>query len=354
MGRFKDSRITKLLRSLWVIQFFRSSCNSPWSRLFFFIHLLIIPSLACSRLIPSTPTTEPLQAAYQTITALPSPTRTIIFTQSLTNPTSTSTLFQNPATITPQPSFTPTSSFTPSPQPTSTIAYPSSFTVSGEAACVPKNAEYTKGTVVQLISGDTIAVEISGEIHVVHYINLYAPEAADEATVTSYKKSDVHADLVLGKPVILVKDVSQRDKFNRLPRYVFADEVFINYELARYGLANVIHTLPDVSCYEVLKSAEGEAQEDQVGRWSEETGITSTTSHYGILLRRFGGIQLPPGITGCENGGFCNCSGTLYRCSSFATQKEAQACYNLCLALTGKDIHRLDRDYDGKACEGLP
>lgn len=50
----------------------------------------------------------------------------------------------------------------------------------------------------------------------------------------------------------------------------------------------------------------------------------------------------------------CSCDGNLYNCSDFATQCEAQACYEKCLAETGQDIHQLDRDNDGIACESLP
>jgi hypothetical protein len=50
----------------------------------------------------------------------------------------------------------------------------------------------------------------------------------------------------------------------------------------------------------------------------------------------------------------CSCSGNLYNCSDFATHAQAQACYNYCLSLGRGDIHRLDADNDGIACESLP
>lgn len=42
-----------------------------------------------------------------------------------------------------------------------------------------------------------------------------------------------------------------------------------------------------------------------------------------------------------------DCSFDKYNCEDFATQKEAQQMFEKC----GYDIHRLDRDKDGKACE---
>ena len=50
----------------------------------------------------------------------------------------------------------------------------------------------------------------------------------------------------------------------------------------------------------------------------------------------------------------CSCAGNLYNCSDFNTHAAAQACYEHCLTITGRDIHRLDTDKDGIACESLP
>jgi len=50
----------------------------------------------------------------------------------------------------------------------------------------------------------------------------------------------------------------------------------------------------------------------------------------------------------------CDCSGDIYNCIDFATQAQAQACYDHCWQITGYDIHKLDRDKDGLACEALP
>jgi len=61
-----------------------------------------------------------------------------------------------------------------------------------------------------------------------------------------------------------------------------------------------------------------------------------------------------PTPTKTPQPGVCDCSGDLYNCSDFATQAQAQACYEYCLSLGCGDIHRLDQDNDGIACESLP
>lgn len=50
----------------------------------------------------------------------------------------------------------------------------------------------------------------------------------------------------------------------------------------------------------------------------------------------------------------CSCAGNLYNCADFSTQAEAEDCYYLCLRLSGSDVHWLDGDGDGRACEALP
>jgi len=45
-----------------------------------------------------------------------------------------------------------------------------------------------------------------------------------------------------------------------------------------------------------------------------------------------------------------NCESDTYNCGDFSTQAEAQEVFEYC----GDDIHRLDGDGDGVACESLP
>jgi len=48
----------------------------------------------------------------------------------------------------------------------------------------------------------------------------------------------------------------------------------------------------------------------------------------------------------------CYCSSNLYNCADFSTHAEAQECYEYCGGLSN-DVHDLDRDNDGLACESL-
>ncbi len=52
--------------------------------------------------------------------------------------------------------------------------------------------------------------------------------------------------------------------------------------------------------------------------------------------------------------GVCSCSGDTLNCGDFATHASAQACFNYCVSVGAGDIHRLDANNDGNACESLP
>jgi len=47
----------------------------------------------------------------------------------------------------------------------------------------------------------------------------------------------------------------------------------------------------------------------------------------------------------------CGCSTDQYNCADFSTQAAAQSCYEYCISQGRGDIHRLDMDKDGLACE---
>lgn len=48
------------------------------------------------------------------------------------------------------------------------------------------------------------------------------------------------------------------------------------------------------------------------------------------------------------------CDHDAYNCSDFNTQAEAQTVFNYCATLGFGDIHKLDQNNDGEACESLP
>jgi hypothetical protein len=57
------------------------------------------------------------------------------------------------------------------------------------------------------------------------------------------------------------------DQFGRLLRYIYVDDIFVNYELVRRGYADATAYPPDTSCQVLFNSARTQAQSDGVGIW---------------------------------------------------------------------------------------
>jgi len=60
-----------------------------------------------------------------------------------------------------------------------------------------------------------------------------------------------------------------------------------------------------------------------------------------------------PTPTASSSTGVWDCSHDAYNCGDFSCQVDAQACYEYCMQQGKGDIHRLDADSDGIACESL-
>jgi len=115
--------------------------------------------------------------------------------------------------------------------------------------------------VTQVIDGDTIVIE--GGYHV-RYIGVDAPEK-DESYYLEAKQAN--EELVEGKRVRLEKDISNKDKYGRLLRYVYADGTFVNAEMVRQGYACAKAYLPDVKYQVYLEAMEKEARQERRGSW---------------------------------------------------------------------------------------
>ena len=76
-------------------------------------------------------------------------------------------------------------------------------------------------------------------------------------------------ELVEGKKVRLERDVSETDKYGRLLRYVYVDDVFVNAELVRRGLAEARAYPPDTKYQDYLEKLEQEARAAGRGMWAK-------------------------------------------------------------------------------------
>lgn len=121
--------------------------------------------------------------------------------------------------------------------------------------------------VTRIIDGDTIEVELNGVSRRVRYIGMDTPEIG----APFYREAtEANRQLVAGQNVILVKDISETDRYGRLLRYVYLpDGTFVNAELVRQGYAQVATFPPDVKHQELFLSLQGEARTAGLGLWSQ-------------------------------------------------------------------------------------
>jgi endonuclease YncB( thermonuclease family) len=134
------------------------------------------------------------------------------------------------------------------------------------AACLPRDAAIQKGQVVSVIDGDTINVQLEdGEIYQLRYIGMDTPERGENC---SGPASSFNQALVAGKAALLVMDVSEVDRYDRLLRYVIVDDIFVNYELVLQGYAQQSIYPPDVACVETFLEAQNIARQNGRGCWA--------------------------------------------------------------------------------------
>ena len=121
-------------------------------------------------------------------------------------------------------------------------------------ACVQRSDDFEIAYVTRVIDGDSIEVEVNGEKEQVRYIGMNTPEYYSKERAEAEQATRVNQALVEGRYVLLIRDVSDRDKYDRLLRYVFTTDGFVNYELVKEGVAEVKNYPPDTACHEYLNS----------------------------------------------------------------------------------------------------
>ena len=120
--------------------------------------------------------------------------------------------------------------------------------------------------VIQVIDGDTITIEGG---YRVRYIGIDTPETHPELEAFGMEAWQANRWLVEGKEVRLERDVSETDKYGRLLRYVYVDDIFVNAELVRQGLARAKAYPPDIKYQDYLEQMETEARLAGRGIWAK-------------------------------------------------------------------------------------
>ena len=140
----------------------------------------------------------------------------------------------------------------------------------------PEPARTLAGTVVRLVDGDTIHVQVNGHVEKVRYIGVNTPEIHHPRKGEEpggREAREVNRRLVEGRSVRLEPDVQQRDRYGRLLAYVWVrqddgGEVMVNAELVRLGYAQVMTIPPNVKHASLFVKLHREAREAGRGLWA--------------------------------------------------------------------------------------
>lgn len=137
------------------------------------------------------------------------------------------------------------------------------------------SAEGETAQVLEIIDGDTIDVRLSnGTRERVRYVGVNTPER-DEVCYGEAKQAN--RIFVEGKTVRLVKDVSSRDQYDRLLRYVYVGDLFVNRALVEQGYAEAVVYDPDRAHYDEFVSLEKQAAAARRG--CHPSGIFNDSSY---------------------------------------------------------------------------
>jgi len=212
------------------------------------------------------------------------------------------------------------------------------------------------GVVTRVVDGDTFDVDLNGTVYRVRLIGIDTPEVYGGVDCYGPEASAATKQLIEGKVVRLVKDVSNTDRYDRLLRYVYVGDLFVNDWLVRNGYAYASTYPPDVAHSQQLAAAQNEAQAAGRGLWA---GCNATPTQPPAQPTATPTQPAQPTATPTKPpSSACHPSYPNFcipppppdlNCSDFsASQKPIRVLWNV----PNPDPHRLDGNKDGWGCEG--
>jgi endonuclease YncB( thermonuclease family) len=136
----------------------------------------------------------------------------------------------------------------------------------------------TTAELIYIIDGDTIKVRLKdGSEESVRLIGIDTPEINDprkDGPECFAKEATDNMREILGNSTLTLKRKADenRDVYNRLLRYVFVGDTFVNEEMVRQGYAHAYLNYPfDQSYMDQFKSYENQARTNGLGLWAPGT-----------------------------------------------------------------------------------
>lgn len=255
--------------------------------------------------------------------------------------------------------------------------------------------------VLKVIDGDTVTIQMGDKKETVRMIGIDTPETNDTRTGVQCFGAEATAQLkkIIGKRVAVEKDAGEgeRDKYDRLLAYLFSENgVNLNRKMIEDGYAYE-YTYDDAYKYQKeFKAVEEVAKEEGRGLWAPDAcpepvtkvpakkevtptafvapptvlGVATTIPTSTVSAQEPESPKLEPeakkeepkpepetepkeDVPPAQSASEYTCASNKYNCTHFKTRAEAQAVYDQCGGASN-DVHKLDSNKDGEACESLP
>lgn len=209
-------------------------------------------------------------------------------------------------------------------------------------ATIPESAR--PATVTSITDGDTLRVDTGAGNEPVRLLELDTPEVTGDCGAS--QATDALSRLApVGSRLWLEADVEDRDRYGRLLRYLWRDDgTMVNEVLVSQGWARATLYPPNERYWPVMQQAEEKARERDAGLW-KRCGW-ATAAHQKPDRNSAADPPVPPDSTSCDP----NYSGCVpphppdVDCSRVDGP----------VTVLGYDVHHLDGDGDGRACEPAP
>ncbi len=208
-------------------------------------------------------------------------------------------------------------------------------------------------TILKITDGDTIRINTGEDVRL---LQIDTPEPMSSECYASESTAAL-AKLIFGKTIRLESDSASAnmDQYKRLLRYVFVGKTNVNLKMVEIGAAAPYFYNGEKGKYsaQLLKAAQ-KARAQKIGLWGKCPG-----SRLDPTRSLSTGTSVKPSATPTSSAATTgNCDPNYDQCVPIsAYDLDCPDIYNLGMSrirVLGRDIHKLDRDRDGIACESKP
>jgi micrococcal nuclease len=168
--------------------------------------------------------------------------------------------------------------------PVNTVAGSISSSTVANLSIKPLTTDLKLLNVVKVVDGDTIDVSFDGKTERIRLIGINTPETVDPRKPVECfgrEASDKAKALLSGKKVYLEADLisGERDKYNRLLRYVFLEDgTSFNLLMIKEGYAYEYTYDVPYKYQTEFKQAQKEAEANKAGLWGDKVCPNTTTT----------------------------------------------------------------------------